>query len=353
MKHECLVEKLNIRSNNINLIRFVAALMVIFSHAFYVAEAGEDPLSILTNNQVNIGGISVAIFFFISGLYVSKSLHTSCNNIHEYLKKRCERIFPQLWVVVVFSTFVIGGICTTNKGISYFANKNTYLYLLNCLLIPVHNLPGVFENSIYVSTVNGPLWTMPVEFFGYVLIAMVFLLSNLFKRKQFFFRFIYIVGYVGCVVLMLVFSYVMKNQFLLTVVRAFCFFIIGVLYYYFETYIRYSRVLYLFCVVAVIVLVKLPFYNFVLLIALPYIVVSTALFVKQITFSWDVWMCSYEMYLLGWPIQQIITMINGGKMSAYANFMLTVPFDVALGYVLYRVINKIQKKKKGDERAEN
>jgi len=45
----------------------------------------------------------------------------------------------------------------------YFTNAGTYRYLLNCIMIIQHDLPGVFSNAIYLSTVNGSLWTLPVE----------------------------------------------------------------------------------------------------------------------------------------------------------------------------------------------
>ena len=64
MKNVVLSEKLNMRSNNVDVIRFFAALLVIFCHSFYVAEAQEDPLSVFSNGQVNFGGIAVAVFFF-------------------------------------------------------------------------------------------------------------------------------------------------------------------------------------------------------------------------------------------------------------------------------------------------
>lgn len=42
-----LSEKINGISINVNLLRFIAAFFVIFSHSFYVANSKEDPFSVI------------------------------------------------------------------------------------------------------------------------------------------------------------------------------------------------------------------------------------------------------------------------------------------------------------------
>ncbi|MCR5700794.1 MAG: acyltransferase [Lachnospiraceae bacterium] len=346
MKKDSLVEKIGINSNNVNLVRFVAALTVIFSHAFYVSEAKEDPLSVLTKGQVNMGGIAVGVFFFLSGLYVSKSFYKSGCDVKNYMIKRCNRVFPQLWSVVFISVFILGALCTTNNIVSYFTNRGTYLYLLNGFLIPIHNLPGVFSGNVYISTVNGPLWTMPVEFFGYILIVVIYLIAKKIRLKSVSFKSLFLLCMTGLLVLLFAFSYIIKSSFLVAAVRAFLFFVIGVLFYCYKDSVKYSRVLFFAFVCMLVLLVKLPVYNFVLIICLPYVILAISLFVRQIPKTWDMWKCSYEMYLVGWPIQQVITMMFGGKMSALMNFVLTVPFDLIIAYLLYKSFEYIQSNNK-------
>ena len=49
-------------------------------------------------------------------------------------------------------------------------NPQTYMYLLNGVLILVHELLGVFtHNPMGDAVVNAALWTLPVEFSCYVL----------------------------------------------------------------------------------------------------------------------------------------------------------------------------------------
>ena len=57
------------RDNNLNLIRMIAALAVLVSHAYPIA-LGPDavqPLQRLTGNT--LGGLAVAVFFVISGFF--------------------------------------------------------------------------------------------------------------------------------------------------------------------------------------------------------------------------------------------------------------------------------------------
>lgn len=151
-----LVNKINIFSTNGNLIRFLLAIGVILHHSSYLSQNNDGFLYVLTNGQITFGGISVLGFFFFSGLYVTKSMHKaqSCSS---FLWARCKRIFPALFFVVFLCVFLLGPVLTSYDLGDYFKSSSTYLYLLNAILIPVHNLPGVFEQNIYGPTVNGSL----------------------------------------------------------------------------------------------------------------------------------------------------------------------------------------------------
>src|SRR2546429_55497 len=67
------------RQNNFDLLRLIAALSVIFSHAFLLSENSQDhdPLMILTGGQTVLGVVGVFIFFTISGYLVAQSFDTT------------------------------------------------------------------------------------------------------------------------------------------------------------------------------------------------------------------------------------------------------------------------------------
>ena len=105
-----LSEKIKIKSSNINILRFICAIAVIICHSYAVTAGEEDFVSRYTGGQCNLGGVAVAVFFFLSGLYVSKSLDRT-DSAWVFIKKRCDRIFPSLWTVVILSVILAVFLC--------------------------------------------------------------------------------------------------------------------------------------------------------------------------------------------------------------------------------------------------
>lgn len=156
------------RNNNLNLIRFIAALMVILGHSYVATTAGKEHefMCIITQNQLDFGGLAVSIFFVYGGFLICKSMHR-LENAKYYFKARIIRIFPPLIFVTFVMAFIVGPIVTELSIDSYFTSVGTYKYLLNSFMILVHDLPGVFLENMQTA-VNGPLWTLPVEFLCYI-----------------------------------------------------------------------------------------------------------------------------------------------------------------------------------------
>ena len=162
----------NTKNYNYNFIRFIAALMVIISHSFALSLGASSQHYIDSHhlNLINIntwGFLAVAVFFFGSGFYIAKSCERN-ESFLVFLLKRLFKLLPMLILVVLISIFIIGPVFTTLPLKDYFSNILTWKYLLNGILILQHNLPGVFTNNVYMPTVNGALWTLPVEFLCYL-----------------------------------------------------------------------------------------------------------------------------------------------------------------------------------------
>lgn len=99
-----------------------------------------------------------------------------------YFRARCLRILPPLWMVVLLSVFILGPVMTKLSAGEYFASGITWTYLRNLILVPTHPLPGVFEGHL-TSSVNGSLWTLPLEFICYIL-CFVFYKLGLAEGKK-------------------------------------------------------------------------------------------------------------------------------------------------------------------------
>ena len=49
---------------------------------------------------------------------------------------------------------------------------------------------------------------------------------------------------------------------------------------------------------------------------------------------------SYDIYLCGWPIQQMVISEFGGSMAVGLNILISIPLSIMVGYVTYMVIEK-------------
>src|SRR5216684_113484 len=91
------------RVNNFDLLRLLAALQVAVVHSLGFLKPGYFA-RLLGSGLDRFPG--VPIFFVISGILISKSYEHS-DSLRDYLRNRCLRIFPGLWVCLVVSVPVI------------------------------------------------------------------------------------------------------------------------------------------------------------------------------------------------------------------------------------------------------
>src|SRR5262252_2995814 len=113
------------RHNNFDALRLIAAVAVIFSHSFLIAQGtgANEWLNLLTGNQCMLGLTGVFVFFAISGFLVTQSFEQTQGPLR-YLAKRCLRIFPAFIVILVLTAFVLGPIVTTLPPADYFARTS-------------------------------------------------------------------------------------------------------------------------------------------------------------------------------------------------------------------------------------
>src|SRR6202140_773674 len=101
------------RRNNFYALRLIAALSVVFSHSFLIAEGTEanEPFVRLTGNQCILGLVGVFVFFIISGYLVTESWCRSPMP-GRFALRRGLRIYPGLLVNVAICAFLIGPLVT-------------------------------------------------------------------------------------------------------------------------------------------------------------------------------------------------------------------------------------------------
>ena len=172
--------------NNYLLLRFVAALMVIYGHSYAITRLpGRHDLVQSLLRFTYSGDVGVDIFFVISGFLVTAS-DLNRRDWGDFMKSRCLRIFPGLFVCLLATVFLLGPVVTTLGAASYLTDPDLYVNVIrNLTLVSLHfRLPGVFEH-LPLDGVNGSLWTLPVEFGLYVLVGLFGLLGVLFSRRAY------------------------------------------------------------------------------------------------------------------------------------------------------------------------
>ncbi len=163
---------INSRDNNFNLLRFIAASLVLYSHSYALTQNAGEPLVALIS--MSFGAVAVDLFFITSGLLVTKSLFDR-KDIVFFVWSRVLRIFPGLIVAVLFCVYVVGTYYTTLPIDEYFNHPETYKFLRRNVILfnnVYFNLPGVFENNPWKNAVNGSLWTLPAEIKMYFIVAI-------------------------------------------------------------------------------------------------------------------------------------------------------------------------------------
>ena len=164
--------------NSLDLLRLLAATMVLFSHQY--ALLGLTEPSFMGWNT--FGGVGVTVFFFLSGFLVWNSWKRD-PDVRRFFLRRSLRIFPALWVVCLLSVFLLGPMSTGLSLGDYFASTSTWRYLRTALLVSPNTLPEVFPGNPMPLLVNGSLWTLPVEYLCYVTVAVVGVGMLLVRRQ--------------------------------------------------------------------------------------------------------------------------------------------------------------------------
>lgn len=161
-------------ANNFDTVRLLAALSVVFSHSFLIAEGSEvhEPFLWITANQCILGLVGVFVFFIVSGYLVTESY---CRHpaFGRFAPRRMLRIYPALLVNVLICALLIGPITTVLPFGAYFTAAQLREFMVATLTLdpgPLH-LPGVtFDDNSVGLLVNGSLWTLRYEALMYLMI---------------------------------------------------------------------------------------------------------------------------------------------------------------------------------------
>jgi peptidoglycan/LPS O-acetylase OafA/YrhL len=327
------------RQNNFDLLRLVAALSVILSHAFLLAENSQDhdPLIVVTDGQAILGLAGVFVFFTVSGYLVSQSFATTRSPV-VFLAKRALRIFPGLIVCLLVCAFVIGPLVTQLPLADYLTRPETWLFLLHngVLDVEYNRLPGVAFSTVGIGhVVNGPLWSLPCEALLY------FMLFGLGICRCLRLPIIAALIALGMVCLW----YDTANNDALGTLGAagwlLGFFAVGMAGYRLGPAHIVDRRWAIFAALALLLSVPAHLFLIMFPVCGGYLVLHAALSrrwspIPAARFG-DL---SYGLYIYGWPIEQSVVYFSNGAASWWQVFLIATALAVPIAFLSWHLVEK-------------
>jgi len=186
----------------LNLIRFVSCELVVIGH--FLTKYQPVPTEPLFKLGTTIGGVAVLLFFILSGLLISYSLHNKLGNpeyrFRNYFVDRFSRIYSGLVPALLLGTIITVVIYVTNY--SYFVDLSSMqstpsLLTFFITLGMLENFPvGFFDTllsgfglsfpfpEVTPFGFNGILWTLVILWWIYIVFGWIVIGSIGLVRRQ-------------------------------------------------------------------------------------------------------------------------------------------------------------------------
>ena len=326
------------RRNNFDALRLIAALSVVFSHSFLIAEGSEanEPFIWLTGNQCILGLVGVFVFFVISGYLVTESW---CRSPHpgRFALRRFLRIYPGLLVNIALCAFVLGLLVTSLPLAAYFQGAELRDFLAKTLTLnpgPL-SLPGVlFADNPVGLHINGSLWTLRYEAMMYVMIVILGMLRLL--RLSI------------CLALTVLGILAVHFEKALTPfgdVGEWAWFLgffgAGMVLHFLRDRIAFDWRGALLALIALVVFVRIGQLIMLFPLAGAYLAIWFARrYAPWLDYSRWCGDLSYGVYIYGWPAEQLVMWLSGGRAVWWQIFLGSLAIALPLAWLSWHAIEK-------------
>jgi peptidoglycan/LPS O-acetylase OafA/YrhL len=153
------------RAPELDLLRFVAATLVVIYHYCYRPEIGGQISSAtygFLQDFATYGYLGVPLFFIISGFVIVWSAEG--RTAGQFLRFRFLRLYPMFWVAVAITLLVV-----------WIAGRRPELFDVEVIAANLTIVPGYFG----VPFVDGVYWTLAIELKFYLMILAAILLRQM------------------------------------------------------------------------------------------------------------------------------------------------------------------------------
>jgi len=170
-------------------LRLIFASLVVFGHSFGVAlrDSSLEPHILY---HYTFSYLAVNLFFIASGFLVTKSM-VYRGDTPSFISARALRIFPALFVHVIFVMIIIGPLATKTPLAEFFSDPDWYLQPLKVLTFFETNMvmPGMFQSNAE-DLGSAALWTLRYEVLAYIGTLLVFSFGMLRKKWMVLLQFV-------------------------------------------------------------------------------------------------------------------------------------------------------------------
>lgn len=332
------------KRNHFDLLRAVCALSVLFAHSYGLATKEPSAAAALAYDIAHFGLCS---FFTISGFLVTRSVLE--HGIVTYAGARIFRILPPLAFIVLFSVYVIGPLFSTLPFREFIRHHLTRWYLQgqNALSPHAFGLPGVFKDNLG-DAVNGSLWTLPYEFFLYMLLPVFAALGLLRARVAFVAPLVTVVAAVLATRSLNLgwdnygpFVGIYPQLLLFPLLHYGAMFLFGSALYVYRDRVPLSVWIALALLAATVLLRWITSDPTLMSVAFPYLTLYLALGLRlphdPTRWTGDL---SFGIYGYAFPVQQGVVALHGGRADPMLVMLYSVPIVLILAVCSWRLIER-------------
>jgi peptidoglycan/LPS O-acetylase OafA/YrhL len=148
------------RYQNIELLRFIAAIAVVYFHSVGTLRAGGFS-EIEQNSFTELGAAGVDIFFVISGFVIFLSHKRRNRTPSEFARDRLIRLVPAYWILTLSQLFILVTVAIV-KGTELSLNFSWAIQSLFFVSQPLGNSLPVISQG----------WSLEIEMLFYLLVAL-------------------------------------------------------------------------------------------------------------------------------------------------------------------------------------